>query len=149
MLLILVALIPTSFVSITGVSTGRFPLSWFMVIQIVLFFISIIKGKVSFVYVVQIFPLIAFLILGCAFQKNVSNAISQALMLLLFVFSIFTSDALSTDVDLTVSKREVGIYYPIINAYLWSSIAVGLQIIVQYIYIGRYGNAIGTYSILA
>ena len=77
--------IPGSFLSILGTPTSIFPLSWFIVFSLLLFFYSLKRVKKKYFFAILLFLLI------CMFSifKSVTiiGLIKQAMMIILFMLS--------------------------------------------------------------
>ena len=87
--------IPGSFLSILGTPTSIFPLSWFIVFSLLLFFYSLKRVKKKYFFAILLFLLI------CMFSifKSVTiiGLIKQAMMIILFMLSFIIGNNMSND----------------------------------------------------
>ena len=130
--------IPGSFLSILGTPTSIFPLSWFIVFSLLLFFYSLKRVKKKYFFAILLFLLI------CMFSifKSVTiiGLIKQAMMIILFMLSFIIGNNMSND------KEKHVLFKTSEKLYLISVISYTLQIFAQYISNNYLHIAIGNIS---
>lgn len=127
-----------SFLSILGTPTSIFPLSWFIVFSLLLFFYSLKRVKKKYFFAILLFLLI------CMFSifKSVTiiGLIKQAMMIILFMLSFIIGNNMSND------KEKHVLFKTSEKLYLISVISYTLQIFAQYISNNYLHIAIGNIS---
>jgi len=134
-----VLLVPTSTISILGTSSAVFPLTWFHLFAIILFFLVILTERIR----VQYFALlVVFVILELAislFTPNYLDSLKQILTISLFLVSFIIGPS--------ISKRVTPSFVHIAaKCYLFSTLGFSAQILLQRSFIRATGIIIGHYA---
>jgi O-Antigen ligase. len=137
----MIALIPTSFVSIAGTSFAQFPFTWFMFVTIVLFLTVLYKGNLDVAYLLLF---ILFTLVCCLTLLNVEsvgNACKQIFTILLFLCSFVIGDNLKNYYSDKFMENANFLY-------LVSVIGFSISVLFQKMYIDQTGNIVGHYAIM-
>lgn len=131
-----IAMIPTSFISILGGSTGTFPLAWFHLLVILSVFLIFFKGKVDKLYFIYVAFFVVLGICGSLLQPSPIDGIKQVLMMLLCFFSFFIG-------DMCFKEADVMKYHFLYKLYISGTLSTAIQVFVQYIFVNSLDIEIG------
>lgn len=131
--------IPTSTVSIIGTSTARLPLSWFHLMSILLLFIIVYKYKIDSGYFLLIFIFVSIEIVISISMPSIYDSLKQLLMMTLFLSSFIIGSVIS-------KKLSKGMTIIAADCYVCSTIAFGIQVILQRAFIMKTGVLVGQYA---
>ena len=136
-----ILLIPTSTVSIIGLSCSMFPLSWFHILVIILFIKVVLQERVKKFYFALLSFFIGYVTVLSFITDNVFEAFKQILTISLFLSSFIIGVAIKKEPSNDLLETSVAFY-------ICSTISFGVQIILQWTFINRIGIIIGHYGIM-
>lgn len=133
-----ILMLPTSFVSILASSYGEFPLTWFSLQILFLTLYIFLKGyaSIEYMFVYLLFSIIY--IMGLFKTKDIIASFSQFLSISLFFFSFQIGYALK-------KREESDKLLDAVILYIFSSLSVAFQLIMQIIFINKTNIIIGHY----
>lgn len=134
--------IPTSMISILGISYSIFPLTWYTTFILCSIFLIILTGKLRKSYFLSItfFAIIEFTL--CLMANSFTDAMKQYLMIISFLFVFFIGEYLKVNV-----KNDC-FYNDLRFLYLIGVFCVANQVLFQKFYILITGSVIGHYIIM-
>lgn len=131
--------IPTSFISVFGKSYSEFPLSWFQIFILSMVLYMFFWGCFDRYYFFLTVLFIGFSMVELIISDNLGNALSQLLMIFLFITSFFIGEYLKKSCD-------TSIYINASKFYIVGTFSLALQIMIQAIMIPKTGIIIGHYN---
>lgn len=137
----MIAFVPTSFVSVIGTSTAELPLSWFMLFTIILFFKAILTGKLNRTYLLLFitFALLACLTLPAV--ESIFDSCKQIFTISICLCAFFIGEYLKKYFSTVFAEKTNSLY-------IVSVIGFSVSIFFQRIYVQSTGNTIGHYSVM-
>lgn len=141
LLVLLIILIPTSFISIIGTSYASLPLSWFTIIIFTLFYYVLRKDKINKNNLLFLIVFIIYILISFVGIKDIFDSLKQFLTIIMLYFSVL----LIIDSFIINNRKS----YLIINYYyILTVLAFSITIFIQKFYIEFTGIAIGHYSLV-
>lgn len=140
--LLSISMIPISFVSLFGGSIETFPISWFHVLVLLAFVLVVLKGKVDKYYFIFLMLFVGYGVCNAIVQSDVADALKQILMMLLFYVSFFIGNYLE--------KKGNRVFFSVLyKLYLFGTLSVSGQVIIQYLVMNNSVMKLGTYSYMS
>lgn len=139
LILLSIIMIPTSTISVIGTSYGSLPLTWFNVSIILAVGLIGITGKLSKRHFLMITLFGVVELFYSMFLPSLGDALKQLLTIILLLFSFFIGYYIN-------NYSNSNMLDSMSNYYLYGTVSVALQVIVQRAYIMVTGHVIGHYA---
>lgn len=135
-----ILLVPTSTISIIGHNSALFPLSWFHVLVLFLFFWLYLSERMNKTFFLLLLCSVFYLFILAFLERSILEAMKQVLMMLLFLMSFPIGVSLSR-------KPSANLLSVSADFFVLSTIAFGTQVILQRAFIKSSGIVIGHFVI--
>jgi O-antigen ligase len=138
--LLIIMLVPGSFISVVGTDYGSLPISWFNLAICGLFAVIIRRNKINKWFLISLLLFVVFSLVSLTIVEHPLSAIKQIINIFVFLFSFVIGAYFLkhewSKLFLDTSK----------NIYLQATVVFAVTVIIQYFFINATGEIVGHYG---